>query len=350
MKGPAAQRAAAHFAGRLATGLVEVADLTARPEALQRGWWAVVATFEGAITGYRFADVRPAALPPARVPWVRPGRWTSSMSRQDYVDGVLRIREHIAAGTVYQVNLCRLLTAELPAGADPLALAHRLGEENPAPYQGFLHTGTDWVVTASPELFLRRTGDTVLSGPVKGTAAPGEPFSAKDFPENIMITDLVRNDLGRVARPGGVRVTSLLRREDHPGLQHLVSDVQAELRRGTGWDDLLAATFPPGSVSGAPKHTALQIIRELERVPRGPYCGAIGWVDGDRGTAELAVGIRTFFSTDDGRRVHFGTGAGITYPSDPDAEWRETELKASRLIAAASGVGGSAASAGVLSA
>jgi para-aminobenzoate synthetase component 1 len=150
-----------------------------------------------------------------------------------------------------------------------------------------------------------------------------------------MITDLVRNDLGRIALPGSVVVTELLATQQHPGLAHLVSTVRADLRPGTGWGEVFAATFPPGSVSGAPKIRALQVISELEPTPRGVYCGAFGYVDADRRTARLAVGIRTF--TGDGERIHFGTGAGITWASDAEAEWAETELKADRLIALACG-------------
>jgi para-aminobenzoate synthetase component 1 len=372
----APSRPMAYFDGMLATDLVEVVDLTADPDAIERGgWWALVATFEGALTAYRFADVRRSPLPVSAPPadpvggqsqlgqgrlepgglgpgrlepgWHGPGwhgpdlgAWRTSLDRAQYLAGVSTIRERIAAGDVYQVNLCRMLSAPLPVAADPLALAARLAAGNPAPYQGVLHTGRDWVVTASPELFLSRSGSLVVSSPVKGTTGPGEPFADKDYPENIMITDLVRNDLGRVAEAGTVKVTRLVEREEHPGLAHLVSTVQAHLRRGVDWQALLAATLPPGSVSGAPKHTALQVISELEPVPRGPYCGAIGYLDADRGTAVLAVGIRTLFTSDGPageRLLNFGTGAGITYASDPEAEWAETELKAARLIRLASG-------------
>lgn len=127
--------------------------------------------------------------------------------------------------------------------------------------------------------------------------------------------------------------------EDHPGLTHLVSTVTGDLRPAVQWPEVLAATFPPGSVSGAPKSSALAAIADLEPEPRGPYCGAIGWIDVDRGTAELAVGIRTFWSVRVGPRrvLRFGTGAGITWGSDPHQEWAETELKAARLTALASG-------------
>ncbi len=327
----------AYLGGMLATELVETVDLGQRPEVLDEGgWWAVLATFEGAATGFRFADVRAAPMPRPEIAWHGPdvAGWRSSMDHAGYVDGVRRIRRFIEAGDVYQVNLCRMLTAPLEGLPDPLALAGLLAAGNPAPYQGVLHLGDHWLVTASPELFLARSADTVSSSPIKGTTLPGEQFADKDFPENIMITDLVRNDLGRIGRAGSVTVTALLERQEHPGLAHLVSTVTTELAAGYGWGDILAATFPPGSVTGAPKIRALQVISALEPVPRGPYCGAIGFVDADAGRAELAVGIRTFFTT--AGSLHFGTGAGITYASDPDDEWAETELKAARLISLAS--------------
>jgi para-aminobenzoate synthetase component 1 len=152
-----------------------------------------------------------------------------------------------------------------------------------------------------------------------------------------MITDLVRNDLQRVCAPGSVEVTALLQVEEHPGLVHLVSTVRGRLVAAdppTLWRELIDAALPAGSVSGAPKSSALRLIAALEPEPRGPYCGAVGWIDADSGSAELAVGIRTFWWRDG--VLSFGTGAGITWGSDAAAEWAETELKASRLVALAS--------------
>lgn len=151
-----------------------------------------------------------------------------------------------------------------------------------------------------------------------------------------MIVDLVRNDLSQVAQVGSVEVSGLLETEQHPGLVHLVSYVSARLASGTTWRDIADATFPPGSISGAPKSSALRIISELESAPRDVYCGAVGWVDADEGTACLGVAIRTFWIA--GGLLHFGTGAGITWASDADAEWRETELKAAHLCSVASRV------------
>jgi len=331
---PASAEPLAWFGGRLATGL---ADLTSDPEALDTaGWWAVVADFEGALTCARFTDVRPAALPPAA--WHGPDRtsWVSSMSRGDYVAAVDRVRAEIAAGEVYQVNVCRVLTAPVSPDVDVVGLAGVLGTGNPAPFAGAVRVPSAdlQVVSASPELFLRRAGDVVESGPIKGTAPTAEGLLPKDHAENVMIVDLVRNDLGRVAVTGSVEVPRLCAVEEHPGLVHLVSTVRARLRPGVGWREIMEATFPPGSVSGAPKSSALRLIDEIEPAARGPYCGAVGWVDADRREACLAVGIRTFWLRSG--TLCFGTGAGITWRSDPTQEWDETELKAARLVALAS--------------
>ncbi|PRH76232.1 chloride transporter, partial [Streptomyces solincola] len=269
------------------------------------------------------------------------GDWTSSLDRAAYTAGVRRIREHIAAGEVYQANLCRVLSAPLPdpAAADVDALTALLARGNPAPYAGTIRLPAHGVeiATASPELYLRRVGTTVESGPIKGTGRTAADLLDKDRAENVMIVDLVRNDLGRVCATGSVTVPELCAVEPHPGLVHLVSTVRGRLAPSAGWPELLGATFPPGSVTGAPKSSALTIIEALETAPRGPYCGGIGWVDADRRTAELAVGIRTFWIDRPAGALRFGTGAGITWDSDPEREWAETELKASRLLAVASG-------------
>jgi para-aminobenzoate synthetase component 1 len=150
-----------------------------------------------------------------------------------------------------------------------------------------------------------------------------------------MIVDLVRNDLGRVCEWGSVEVPALCAVEQHPGLVHLVSTVTGCLRAAVGWPEVIAATFPPGSVTGAPKLAALDHIAALETSPRGVYCGAVGWVDAEARQGELNVAIRTFWIEDG--LLHFGTGGGITWDSTPEGEWAETELKARRLLSVASG-------------
>lgn len=332
----------ARFGGLVASDLRDVtSDLAALDSS---GFWAVSADFEGQVVCARFGDVR-TAPPAAPGGWLgpAPGAWTSSLDKDAYIAGVRRIREYIAAGEVYQANLCRVLSAPLPdpTRSDVDALGSALARGNPAPYAGTIRLPAHGVeiATASPELFLRRNRSVVESGPIKGTGRTERDLLPKDHAENVMIVDLVRNDLGRVCATGSVTVPELCAVEKHPGLVHLVSTVRGELREDTGWAGLFAATFPPGSVTGAPKSSALRIIAELETAPRGPYCGGIGWVDADRGTGELAVGIRTFWldRTGPAPLLRFGTGAGITWGSDPVREWDETELKAARLLAVASG-------------
>ncbi len=288
----------------------------------------------------------------------RPDAWSTSLDQASYLIAVDEIRAAIRDGGVYQANLCRVLEAPLDAtsdGTEPSAeaLAAIVGTGNPAPYSGGVHVPAAsgfppvWVVTASPELFLRLDHGFLTSGPIKGTATSAAGLTAKDEAENVMITDLVRNDLQRVCVPGTVEVLDLLTVERHPGLVHLVSRVRGRLSGDVAssadlWAQVFDATYPPASVSGAPKHAALAIIDRLEPVDRGPYCGVVGWIDSDAGRAELAVGIRTFWwvAPTPGSRgmLRFGTGAGITWGSDAGAEWAETELKAHRLVALASGV------------
>jgi para-aminobenzoate synthetase component I len=325
----------AYVGGMLATGVLDVTD---DPSALDsEGFWAVVVTFEGQVTAARFQDIR--SCPPPSGSWSGPdrGEWTSSLSEDDYIDGVHRIREHIAAGDIYQANLCRVMRAPLPdlQTADMRGLNALLQKQQAAPHGCAVRVADLDIVSASPELFIGRQGDVIWSSPIKGTGRVAADLSAKDEAENVMIVDLVRNDLGVVCEPGSIEVPSLLSVEQHPGLVHLVSTVQGRLRQGVGWGEVLSAAFPPGSVTGTPKAKALSVLADLEKTPRGPYCGAIGWVDADRKRASLAVGIRTFWREFD--HLCFGTGAGITWGSDPLAEWRETELKADRLLTLAAG-------------
>lgn len=336
--------AVAVVGGRLLTDLVEVTtDLTALDRPAD-GCWVVVVPFpdppgaEPVATCARFATVRPDPGPSGwgqrDQPWpgVPKGAWTSSLDRAGFGRRVGSIRASIAAGDVYQVNLTRHLSAPAPPGAGIMALGARLAESHPAPFAATVHLpgyGLE-VASASPELFLRRRGHLVQSAPIKGTSATAHGFLAKDRAENVMIVDLMRNDLGRVCRWGSITVPSLLAVEPHPGLHHLVSTVVGELGPGVGWAQLLAATVPAGSISGAPKVAALDHIAALEPAPRGVYCGAVGWVDAATGDGDLNVAIRTFWLAEG--LVHFGTGGGITWGSDPNDEWQEAELKAERLL------------------
>jgi para-aminobenzoate synthetase component I len=296
------------------------------------GFWAISISFEGQWTCAKFANVEQSDFKTDVSEFVT-DKFTSSMSQEDYISYVSSIQEDISNGEVYQVNACRILSAAINPEFSLAPLFSSILNNNPAPYASYLRIPGVEIASASPELFLKRSGSKVTSSPIKGTRpSGGSDFGSKDQAENIMIVDLIRNDLGQICKDGSIDVPRLLAVEIHPGLDHLVSDVTGQLKDDLNWQQIIAPLLPPGSVSGAPKSSALRIIAEYEN-NRGPYCGAIGWIQGD--SCELAVAIRTFWK--DKQTLKFGTGAGITWASDPHAEWEETELKAQRLIKIASG-------------
>jgi para-aminobenzoate synthetase component I len=261
--------------------------------------------------------------------------WRSSLDRGSFERAVEQILEHLRNGDCYQVNLTRRL--ETDSTVDPVDLFRTIVAGNPSPHAALVRIGDIAVVSASPERFLRRDGARVQTRPIKGTSSDRALLaaSAKDRAENVMIVDLARNDLGRVCRYRSVKVPALCEIEQHPGLHHLVSTVSGTLRDGISAGELIAAVFPPASVTGCPKPRVLEIIESLEPVRRGVYCGAIGFIDADNDVLDLNVAIRTFMIT--GGRSYFGVGSGIVADSDPGAEWGETELKAARLLELAAG-------------
>lgn len=321
--------------GRLAYGLEEISHDPSAPD--RPGFWAVSTTFEGEWTCARFRTVVEASLPPVEEVW-HPLRdeWGSSLSKNQYIAYVKEIQEQISQGWVYQVNACRELAAS-SNHQSLLSLMHEILRHNPAPYASYLRLPELEIASASPELFLQRNGSVVVSAPIKGTKPPGTDdieFGNKDKAENIMIVDLIRNDLGRISETGSMSVPQLLVTQPHPGLSHLVSYVQGNLVDDIGWNEISSALLPPGSVSGAPKSSAISMISKHEGQSRGPYCGALGWIENDQ--ALLSLAIRIFWNKQDGA-LRFGTGAGITWDSDPEGEWEETELKARRLVGIANG-------------
>jgi para-aminobenzoate synthetase component I len=264
-------------------------------------------------------------------------------SSDEWTRGVEAIRDGIARGDVYQVNLSR--RTRFAARVEPFALARALFADNPVPFALAL-AGDGWaVVSNSPELFLDvdLPARHVVTKPIKGTIARGATdaedagrrrellASAKDGAENVMIVDLVRNDLGKVAEPGSVETTAMKALTSFRHLHHLESTVEARLRSEVRLSDVLCATLPGGSITGAPKRAALHFIHDLERVPRGAYCGAAGFVRGD-GRAVFNVAIRTAILGRD--TVDYHAGGGIVWDSNAEAEWRETEAKSREVSAA----------------
>ena len=274
-------------------------------------------------------------------------RFTSSLDRAAYEAGVEAVRDAIARGEIYQANLTRRLAA--PFEGDPWPLYRRLRTGDPSLFAAFLDLDDGRAIaSASPEPFLAVDDDgSVWADPIKGTRPRGRSreedralacellASEKDRAENVMIVDVLRNDLGRVCRPGTVRVPRLCRLERTAAVQHLVSTVSGRLARGRDPFDVLAASFPGGSITGAPKIRAMEILEELEPVRRGPYTGALGWIGPD-GAMATAILIRTLVA--DGRRVTLHVGGGITWRSDPAAEWEETVAKARGPLSAIGGV------------
>ncbi|OAM88359.1 hypothetical protein AW736_19545 [Termitidicoccus mucosus] len=267
----------------------------------------------------------------------------SNFSRDAYLSAIARIKDYIAAGDVYQVNLAQRFTAPLAPGDTPAALHLRLRARSPAPFAAYLDFGDHQIVSSSPERFLQKSGPRLETRPIKGTRPRGDTpagdarlaaelvASAKDCAELLMIVDLMRNDLGRVCAPGTVRVDDPRRLETHPTVHHLVATISGRLAPGRGLPDALLAALPGGSITGAPKIRAMQIIAELEPHRRHVYTGALGWL-GFNGDADLAVAIRTLACADGEACYH--VGGGITWDSDPAAEYEETLAKGRAMQAA----------------
>jgi len=266
---------------------------------------------------------------------------SSNFTREQYIRAVAAAREYICAGDIFQVNLSQRFDADLPIS--PYELYRRLRLINPAPFASYLNLDGVTVVSASPERFLRVEGDLVQTRPIKGTrprrasVAEDEAMarellsSVKDRAENVMIVDLERNDLGRVCRYGTVGVRELCLLETYATVFHLVSMVEGRLRQGKDRIDLLKATFPGGSITGAPKVRAMEIIDELEPTKRSVYTGSIGYLSFS-GEMDINIVIRTFLVKDG--RAYFQVGGGIVYDSDPEAEYIETLDKGRALVEA----------------
>jgi len=258
----------------------------------------------------------------------------------EYRELIVRAQRHIAAGDVYQLCLTNQLRFEHEL--NPLAVFLRLRQQNSAPYANYLRMGSTTLVGSSPEQFLTVTPDgLVTTRPIKGTRprhqdpevdseiADQLAHDPKERAENLMIVDLMRNDLGRVSDPESVAVTKLFEVEQHPTVHQLVSTITARLQSDVGISDLLHATFPAGSMTGAPKLRAMELISELEAVARGTYSGVSGFI-GSNGAIDLGMTIRSLVFS--GNVVSLGVGGGITIDSDPDAEVAETALKAQALL------------------
>jgi para-aminobenzoate synthetase component 1 len=284
--------------------------------------------------------------PPAEPIWpgLSPDRWHWHTTSAGFEEGVRRLRRWIASGDLFQANLTLCRSCDLSAPPDPLALHARLRRHCPAPFSGLAVAGDEAVVSASPERFLRLDGEgLVQTRPIKGTRPRGATPEAdaaaaaalvcdpKDRAENVMIVDLLRNDLGRVCRPGTIRVPQLVALESYAQVHHLTSVVEGQLRDDATVVDLLRACWPGGSISGAPKVRACQRLHELEPVPRGPYCGSLFHLGAD-GRFDSNILIRSLMVRGKHLRVH--AGGGIVADSDPASEAAEMGWKLLPLLEA----------------
>ena len=330
-----------HDAGRgwvISQGLPAKGPAARRARATER-LDALLAQLQAA-TPRTLAAAAPGPLPPgARHPLAGRSHVFSTHTPDSYREMVRAGVEFVRAGDIFQVNLAQRLA--VAAAIDPVELHLRARAINPAPFAGYLDTGTAQIASMSPERFLQVARGTVRMHPIKGTrrvianpeadlyAGDDLGASAKDRAENVMIVDLVRNDLARVCTAESVRVEALCRLERYRYVQHLVSIVAGRLRPGLTAIDALDAALPGGSVTGAPKHRACEIITQLEGVARGAYCGALGYVGFD-GTADFNLLIRTFVAS--GGTITFAAGGGITAASDPAAEHAESLHKAEGML------------------
>lgn len=293
--------------------------------------------------------LKPDARPPAE-DWAVRAHFQADHSRKDVESAIRSVIEYIRAGDIFQANLTQQMRAHMPQGLSDFGLYHRLRTLSPTPFTAFLRCGPQLAVaSASPERFLKLTpSGHIETRPIKGTRPRGhEPAaddalaaelkaSAKDNAENLMIVDLMRNDLSRVSRLGSVHVPVLCGLERFSSVHHLVSVIESQLEPELGPIDLLRATFPGGSITGAPKIRAQQIIHELEPFSRGVYCGSVAWIGFD-GAMDSSIVIRTITRVGDTLLTH--AGGGIVADSDPAAEYEESMVKLSPMLRALSGEG-----------
>jgi para-aminobenzoate synthetase component I len=302
----------------LQQGSIRIGSLGPAPETI---WQAISAT-----TPLESAPQAPIAFEPR-------------VTREEYLEAIRALRNHILRGDCYEINFCQEFYTQA-VSFDPWAAWQALSQASPNPFSAFYRIDKRFLLCASPERFLKRTGTTLLSQPIKGTA-PRVPDDAaadlrtglalaespKDQAENVMVVDLVRNDLSRICRPGSVRVSELFGIYAFPQVYQMISTITGEFLPGLHWSEAIRATFPMGSMTGAPKNNVVRLIARYERSRRGLFSGALGYVNPD-GDFDFNVVIRSLLYREDTGYLSYQVGSGITYNSDPAAEYEECLLKA----------------------
>lgn len=280
-----------------------------------------------------------------------PLEWSARFSREEYLDTIRALQKHILLGDCYEINFCQEFFAH-PACIDPQAVWEALSEASPNPFAAHYRLRERYLFCASPERYLRRIGDRLISQPIKGTlkrvpaGEAGEGFqaereslyrSSKDRAENVMVVDLVRNDLSKICLPGTVRVEELYGIYSFPQVHQMISTVTGELPAGKELTDIIRATFPMGSMTGAPKPRVVELIHQYERTARGLFSGALGYIT-PKGDFDFNVIIRSLFYNKASSYLSYQVGSGITFYSDPEAEYEECLLKAEGIRRALEGL------------
>ena len=312
---------------------IRIGSLGPAPEAIWQAMRAAIPRGPATSAGSAISGQQPAAAPPA------PIGFEARFSREEYLETINLLRRHILRGDCYEINFCQEFYAE-SASLDPWAAWQALSQASPNPFSAFYRLDDRYLLCASPERFLKKTGSTLLAQPIKGTAPRVRDdeaadqraglalaASSKDQAENVMVVDLVRNDLSKICRPGSVRVSELFGIYAFPQVYQMISTITGELLPGRHWWEAIRDTFPMGSMTGAPKNNVVRLIARYERSRRGIFSGALGYVTPD-GDFDFNVVIRSLLYRQDTGYLSYQVGSGITYNSDPAAEYEECLLKA----------------------
>jgi para-aminobenzoate synthetase component 1 len=272
----------------------------------------------------------------------------SSFQKEEYLAIIRQLQKHILRGDCYEINFCQEFFAN-NAIIDPAAIYKKLADVSPNPFSALYRVNDKWLICASPERFLMKKGNTVLSQPIKGTSKRNANndiqdekskeelfYSSKDRSENVMIVDLVRNDLSKICEEGTVKADELYGIYSFPQVHQMISTVSGELRKGVSFSEIIRATFPMGSMTGAPKKRVLELIEKYERTKRGIFSGALGYISPE-GNFDLNVVIRSIMYNASSASLSFQAGSGITFYSDPEKEWEECLLKAEAIKKVLSG-------------
>jgi para-aminobenzoate synthetase component 1 len=269
-------------------------------------------------------------------------RWSPQISKEQYIESVETIKSQIVEGETYEMNFCRAFWGEFESW-DPIAAYFRLNEISPMPFSVLFKAEEKWIVSASPERFIKKTGTQIIAQPIKGTIRRGASAeedlenrnklanSEKEKAENLMITDLMRNDLSKVSKTGTVKVDELFGIYPLPRVFQMISTISSELKTEAPFKEIIQATFPMGSMTGAPKIRTLELIEELESFKRGWFSGALGWID-EEGDFDFSVVIRSIIADLNTKKLYFGVGSAVTFDADPEQEFEECQLKAQAIF------------------